>query len=194
MDTSVITKALAIIQQNTASIGISADLVTLGAATANIVVQMFKSGKQLVAYLITRKPTGKTDKEQPSKPLRREHVAVLVDINRRILQDVPAYLEQQGIEADFVVVTNDETYGPTPKFIDPQDPALWTGMVREFGAAMNKIKHEIGGAHMHFFISAPMPIAFGIGAVWGTVDEATVYHWENQTYYPVLHVTRELRS
>jgi hypothetical protein len=46
---------------------------------------------------------------------------------------------------------------------------------------------------MRFFISAPMPIAFGIGSVWGTVDEATVYHWEKQTYYPVLHVTRELR-
>lgn len=36
-------------------------------------------------------------------------------------------------------------------------------------------------------------MAFGLGAVWGTVNDATVYHWENNTYYPVMKIDRKLR-
>lgn len=185
-------EAIRLIQQNTASIGISADFVTLGTAAANIAVQAFKTGKRLVTFLIRRKQKDGTA-EESLKKTSEKHVAILVDINRRLLQDVAAYLERQGIEADFVLVTNDENYGPKPKFLDPHKPEEWTEMVREFSEAMNKVKHEIGSAHAHFFISAPMPVAFGIGSVWGTVDEATVYHWEKNDYHPVMRISRELR-
>ena len=185
-------EALRIIQQNAAGIGTTADLITLGTAAANVVVQMFKSGKWLSTFLISAKQAGGSEEDQPAATGER-HVAILVDINRRMLQDVAAYLDRQGIEADLVVVTNDENYGPAPKFLDPQKPEEWTEMVREFSDTMNRIKREIGGARTHFFISAPMPIAFGIGAVWGTVDEATVYHWEKNDYHPVLAVSRGLR-
>ncbi len=185
-------EAIKLIQQNTAAIAISSDFVTLGTAAANIAVQALKTGKRLVTFLITRKQTDKPVEAQP-KANGKKHIAILVDINRRMLQDVAGYLERRGIEADFVLVTNDEDYGPEPKFLDPQRPEEWTEMVREFSQAMNKVKHEIGGAHAHFFISAPMPVAFGIGSVWGTVDTATVYHWQDNDYHPVMQISRNLR-
>jgi hypothetical protein len=65
--------------------------------------------------------------------------------------------------------------------------------VQEFTATMNAIKHQLGGARVHIFLSTPLPLAFGLGSVWGTVDEATVYHWEKQTYYPAMKISRALR-
>jgi len=36
-------------------------------------------------------------------------------------------------------------------------------------------------------------LAFGMGAVWGTVSEATFYHWGGKNYFPAVQIDRELR-
>lgn len=195
--------ALAVIQQAepglAAAVKVGADLGTLGTT----VVRVIQKGQQLVSYLITRKgppaaqprPAAGLEPVKRGEPVaKKADVAVLVDINRRMLQDVARYLDQQKIDADLVVVTNDPVYSPQVKFLDHNDPDAWANLVREFNVAINEIKHAVGGARLHIFLSTPLPLAFGLGAVWGTVDEATIYHWEGQTYCPVMKISRTLRS
>lgn len=117
-----------------------------------------------------------------------------------MLQDVARYLDEQNLDADMLVVTNDPAYSDKVKFLDPNQPEEWTELVQEFTATMNAIKHQLGGAQVHIFLSTPLPLAFGLGAVWGTVDLATVYHYQEikkenrSTYYPAMKISRELRQ
>ncbi|NUM73782.1 SAVED domain-containing protein [candidate division KSB1 bacterium] len=191
--------ALTALQQ--ADPGLSA-LVSAGTilnVAGKAAVAVVKKGAQLITYLITRRE----DEEQaPSAPLSitRPHVAILVDLNRRMLQDVARYLDEQNLDADMLVVTNDPAYSDKVKFLDPNQPEEWTELVQEFTATMNAIKHQLGGAQVHIFLSTPLPLAFGLGAVWGTVDLATVYHYQEikkenrSTYYPAMKISRELRQ
>ncbi|MEZ4705641.1 MAG: SAVED domain-containing protein [Caldilineaceae bacterium] len=163
-------------------------LTTIGAA----VVQLIQKGGQLYTYLI-----GRTDEAADApmvQVLPRPDVAIVVDINRRALLDVAAYLQAQKIDANIVVVTNDPSYSANVRFLAPDDPAAWADLVREFNGAVGAIKHYIGHARVHIFLTTPLPLAFGLGSVWGTVDECTVYHWERGTYYPTMQVSRELRQ
>jgi hypothetical protein len=187
--------ALALIQQAAPGMTITADALTLLGVAKNVAVQIVKKGRQLVTYLITHRQdeaTGATPEKKLA--LTKRNVAILVDINRRMLMDVAAFLEQQKIDAELLLVTNDPAYGSQVKFISPEQPADWEELVREFNATMNEIKHALGGVRVHIFLSTPLPLAFGLGSVWGTVDEATVYHWEKQNYYPVMKISRELRQ
>jgi hypothetical protein len=194
MDLSaIVNTALILIQQNAAAIGQAADIVTLSTAAGNVLVKAVKKGSQLVAFFIGQKKAEQTV-EDGTPSFDKSDVAILVDINRRMLRDVARYLEANDIDADMVVVTNDPEYGDRVKFLAPDEPADWAQLVREFSATMNAVKHEIGGARIHLFLSTPLPLAFGLGAVWGTVDEATVYHWEKQDYHPVMKISRELRT
>lgn len=185
--------ALAALQQAEPTLSAVISAGTILNAVGKAAVAVVKKGAQLITYLI--KP--RDDEQQPpSAPLTitRPHVAILVDINRRMLQDVARYLDEQKLDADMLVVTNDPAYGDKVKFLDPAKPGEWTSLVQEFTATMNAIKHQLGGAHVHIFLSAPLPLVFGLGAVWGTVDEATVYHWESQHYYPAMKISRTLRQ
>jgi hypothetical protein len=196
--------ALKVIQQMepglTAAVKVGTELGTVGTAA----VQVIQKGQQLVTYLITRRKVRPPespklpDELEPvtgDKPVAtKRDVVLLVDINRRMLQDVARFVDERKLDADLIVVTNDTAYSDKVKFLKPDDPAAWAELVREFTAAMNAIKHAVGGARLHIFLSTPLPLAFGLGSVWGTVDEATVYHWENQTYYPSMRISRELRQ
>lgn len=170
---------------------------------AKATVYVVQKGAKLVSYLITRSKKGQAKAKAATKTAsgeeglptaQRQDVALLVDINRRMLVDVSRYLEKQGIDADFIIVTNDPDYSDKIKFVDPATPQEWETLIREFAAAMNSIKRAAGGARLHIFLSAPLSLTFGLGSVWGTVDEATIYHWENNTYYPTMHISRSLRS
>lgn len=114
-------------------------------------------------------------------------VAVIIDVARPTFLDVARYLDDQERAVNFVLLKH------------PQPNALlsaennWDNLVRAFAQAMNNTKHTFSGARLHFFLSAPGALIFGLGCIWGTVDEATVYHYEKGTYYPVITVSRELR-
>lgn len=70
---------------------------------------------------------------------------------------------------------------------------MWFEMVQEFSDAINAVKREMGGVHLHIFLATPVALAFGLGTVWGTVDEATVYHWNGKEYKRVLEIGRDIR-
>lgn len=187
--------ALELIKQIAPGMAITADALTLLGVAKNVAVKTVKKGHQLVTYLITHQQDEATSAAPEKKlALTKRDVAILVDINRRMLVDVAAFLEQQKIDAELLLVTNDPAYSSQVKFINPENPADWEELVREFNAAMNEIKHALGGVRMHLFLSTPLPLAFGLGSVWGTVDEATVYHWEKQNYYPVMKISRDLKQ
>ena len=157
-------------------------------AGAKAGVYVIKKGVKLISYLITDQ---KDAKELPT--VKKPNVVILVDINRRMLADVSRYLEAQKLDADVIIISNDPAYSGNIQFLEATDAEDWVEIVQEFSGAMNGIKRTVGGAKMHIFLSTPLPLAFALGSVWGTVDEATVYHWEKGSYHPVMPISRELR-
>lgn len=119
--------------------------------------------------------------------ISRLDVAVIIDVARPTLLDVARYLDEQDRAVNFVLFKH-----PQPNaFLSAENK--WDELVRAFAQAMNNTKHRFSGARLHFFLSAPGALIFGLGCIWGTVDEATVYHYERGTYYPVIAVSRTLR-
>lgn len=152
-------------------------------------VYIITQGAKLVSYLIT------DQKNAPDLPaIQKPDVVILVDINRRMLADISRYLQKRSLDADVIIVTNDPAYSDNIRFLDAENPQDWEDLVREFAAEMNKIKRMVGAARVHIFLSTPLALTFAMGAVWGTVDEATIYHWEANTYHPVIHISRRLRQ
>ncbi|NUM45125.1 MAG: SAVED domain-containing protein [Anaerolineales bacterium] len=186
----------------TAAVKVGTALGPVGSAG----IKVIQKGKQFITYWIERQkpkpePTPKRSGssgletvKDTTKIVTKQDVAILIDINRRMLVDVAQYLDEKQIDADLLIVTNDPAYSGQIKFLPVNQPEEWVEMVREFNGAMNAIKREVGKANLHLFLSTPLPLAFGIGSVWGTVDEATVYHWEAGTYHPVMPITRALRQ
>ncbi|MDR3573120.1 MAG: SAVED domain-containing protein [Anaerolineaceae bacterium] len=177
------------------------DAIEVGSALGTVgktVIQLIQKGKDLYTFRISPAPTEEPAPEPiPAKrirPSKRPNVAILVDINQRTLRNVASYLDKEKIQAEFVIVTNDPSYGIQPKRLDVNNPDEWTEIIREFCTVMNGIKFNVGDANVHIFLAAPLPIAFGMGTVWGTVNNATIYHWENETYNPVVKISRDLRK
>ncbi|MBX3015614.1 MAG: SAVED domain-containing protein [Caldilineaceae bacterium] len=169
-------------------------VVDLG-TQASTNVKLLQQGKQLHTYLFSHQSTDQDRSSQGRSTSKLvPDVAVLVDINRRILRDVARYLDEQQIQATLIIVTNDPTYSDQTPFLDVSNPSVWTALVQEFNAAITHINHYVGPANFHFFLSVPLPLAFGLGAVWGTVGEAVVYHYEKNTYHPVMKISRNLRN
>jgi hypothetical protein len=101
-------------------------------------------------------------------------------------------MQNKKIKAEYILVTNDREYQANPIFLREDHPEEWAEVIEEFCDLINEVKFRLGNAHYHVFLTAPLPIAFGIGAMWGTTTEATVYHWEPKakTYYPVVQTSR----
>lgn len=167
-------------------------------AAAKMSGYLIQKGAKSLSVLITSAKKKKTAGKKKAKDadaliLSRGDVALVLDINNRIVANVDSYLKSQKIDADMIVVTNDPSYSDEIGQLDINKPAEWADLVREFKAHSQKIKRLAGDAKVHIFMAVPVPLAFGLGAVWGTVDDATVYHWQNKTYYPVMEVGRGLR-
>jgi hypothetical protein len=176
----------------------------LSAGKASIYV--IQKGAKLISYLITRpnnkekastdkdKKSTRKSKQKSSEPeFSKDNVVILVDINRRMVVDVTKYLDMHKIDADLVIITNDSTYGSAIKPLDVNKPEEWESIVRDFMGATDKIKRMAGGRNIHIFLSTTLTLAFALGSVWGTIDEATIYHWEGMTYFPVMKISRSLR-
>lgn len=116
------------------------------------------------------------------------NIAVVIDVARPILRNVSAYLDDKGLSVNFVVFRHQQP----GKFFDVADD--WSQLAVTFGDVMDRVKREFNGAKIHFFMSGPVGLLFAMGCIWGTVDEALVYHYENDTYHPVLPITRALRQ
>lgn len=120
--------------------------------------------------------------------IARLNVAVVVDITRHAARDTARYLDEVAeMDVNFLLLQN----ARTDHFLDSAEK--WDGYVAAFAQAMERIKHTVSGARLHFFLSAPGALIFGLGCIWGTVDNAEVYHYQNSTYYPVITISRALR-
>lgn len=116
------------------------------------------------------------------------NVAVVVDIARPTIRDVARYLDDVEMDVNFLLLQN----ARLDNFLSPDDK--WDDYVSAFARTMDRIKHTFSGARPHFFLSAPGALIFGLGCIWGTVDEAEVYHYQSGTYYPIISVSRDLRG
>ncbi len=165
-------------------------------------VAVYQKGKQFVTYIVT-----KINKKQPetlpspitlepvanfNQLVSKQDVAILIDINRRMLMDVSRHLDKNKIDADLIIITNDEKYSSEIKFLQDDKPEEWEEIVRDFSKVINAVKFSVGQANVHIFMSVPLPVAFGLGSVSGTVDNANIYHYHNG-YYKVLETKRLLR-
>lgn len=120
----------------------------------------------------------------------KSETAVVVDIARPAVQKVAKYLDDQGINANFLVFNNEE--GGFFKISDD-----WEQLTITFNDVMDKVKRKFPDTRIHFFMAGPGVLLFAMGCVWGTVDNAIVYHYDNggtNTYYPMLKTTRKLRQ
>lgn len=167
-------------------------------AAAKMSGYLIQKGAKSLSVLVTsakKKPNGR--KPARSKPealtLSKKHVAIVLDINNRIVANVDTFLKSKKIDADMIVITNDPSYSDEIGQLDIEKPEEWADLARDFKTHSQKIKRLVGDAKVHIFLAVPVPLAFGLGAVWGTVDDAVVYHWQNKTYHPVMEVGRGLR-
>lgn len=115
------------------------------------------------------------------------HIAVVVAISRPNLTAVAQYLDRLNLEAYFVVCQSSRPDQPLSA------ENSWEGHVKAFADTMAKLKTHFAGAKTHFFLAAPGALLFMLGAVWGTVDEATVYHYEQGNYYAIATTSRQLK-
>jgi len=176
-------------------------IYTIGSAG----VKILQYGKQLATYAVgkvkrksatkSNKTQAKHKKAEPEIVLQKEDVAIVVEISGPAVQDVVNFLEGKKIDANLVVITTIKSHGSkSVKGLNESRPAEWTDLVQEFSVAIDKIKHAVGSAPIHIFLSTPLALAFGLGTVWGTVDSAKVYHWRSKGgYAPLMKITRTLR-
>jgi len=175
---------------------------TLLSAGGKASVYVLQKGAMLISYLITarKKKKGDTALKKPAgavaeaPKVTKPDVAIIVDINHRSLKQVADYLNTQGVDADFIIITNDPAYSDKVQFLDVRKPEEWDAVLHDFGAAILKIERTVGSAHVHIFQTTPLPLAFGLGCVWGAVHPATVYHYQDGTYHPVLQVKRDWKQ
>jgi len=120
----------------------------------------------------------------------KSETAVVIDVARPAVQKVAAYLDAQGTKANFLVFNNKE--GGFFKINDD-----WEQLTITFSDVMDKVKRKFPETRIHFFMAGPGALLFAMGCIWGTVDNAVVYHYDNggtNTYYPMLETTRKLRQ
>lgn len=121
----------------------------------------------------------------------KEHVAIVVEISRPAVQNVAEFLERNEIDANLVVISN--TSHPERHGLSEEGSQEWFEVVQEFYQASTQVKKTLRAAHTHIFLAVPVALSFGLGAVWGTVDDATVYHWDGQQYKALMPINRNLR-
>jgi len=180
---------------------------TLLTSTAKASIYVVQKGAKMISYLITRRKkepakakTKAARKPRPASKVREEalvtkkDVAIIIDINRRSLTQVAEYLETKNIDADFILITNDPAYSDQIKMLKSKNPREWEAILKDLALQMTKIQKTVGSAKLHIFQSTPVALSFGLGCVWGTVHPATIYHYEEGTYYPVLQVKRAWKT
>ena len=167
-------------------------------AIGSSLVKVLQQGKHLTTFAVGKKKAGikksaHTKSETTGQIASKKNVAIVVEVSRPAVQDAASFLQKKKLDANLVVVTKIKEQGQPVEGLDENDPQVWFETVQEFSTAIDAIKREMGAVNMHIFLATPVALAYGLGAVWGTVDQATVYHWNGKEYKPVLEIKRELR-
>lgn len=116
--------------------------------------------------------------------LRRhaEGIAILVSVRTNVVRDVSDYLRKSKVDADLVVVTNNDS----PEQIsglNPDQPEDWIVVVNRFKKLLSYVK-EKGSRPIHFFCIGPVALAFALGVKGGgNQHNIFVYQWQGDAYY-----------
>lgn len=181
-------------------------VIKLSAEAISTTVGAMSAARKFSIELLRKDEKNKTDQQKnpwqayhifevsDANTVTKGDIAIIVDINQSLLVDVAAYLGVQNINADLVLITNNSDYG-SKKLPLSDDPDEWRTLIRQFASTVQDVRMRLGsgGAKIHVFMAVPVVLAFGMGAVWGTVSEAVVYHWAGSTYFPAFVVDRNLR-
>ena len=170
---------------------------TVIASTASVTISVVKKGATLLSYLIKppEKNAGRKKKTSAGRlDITSPDVAIVVDISQPILERVGAYLKKKRIKADVLLVTNRLKYSDRPEFLDAKSERDWEAVVQDFADVMYEVRRAGKAARVHIFLAAPLPLTFAMGAVWGTVENAILYHWDGEAYSPVFKVNQALRA
>lgn len=121
--------------------------------------------------------------------VNKKALAIVIDLTKRpIMEDVCRYLEDSaGLDANFLLCQ-------APNGKRHIDPGNWNNFPKTF---FKLIQDELSlgrATEYHIFVSAPGTIAFGLGAMWATVKDATIYHLDKNSYLPAIQISRELQN
>lgn len=115
-------------------------LTVTGKASVHLIQKGAKLFTVLIAYANPKKPVVES-KETVSTALRaKKEIAIILDINNRIVGNVEHFLKAAKIDANVIVITNDAAYGDQIKPLDIRKPEEWNAIVREFKTVSMKIK------------------------------------------------------
>jgi hypothetical protein len=123
----------------------------------------------------------------------KNNLAVVISINQMALQSAAAYLAQEGINADYLLITPVPNYTQSRFLPDDQD---WGPAVQDFFQTMQPGALKLPpGIRRHFFFAAPLPYTFAIGCAWGLVHQGDkLYHWNGSEYILVMTVSRNWKN
>lgn len=132
-------------------------------------------------------------KAGPASPLShisKTDVGLILDFTRPALLEAARFLDKKGIDANLVLITNKLPY-PNAGLLPVTE--RWDEVARNFTAATTRLGQMNSNVSVHFFVSAPGALAFGLGSLWGTVKKAAVYHYEDGDYHLVMETDRHLK-
>lgn len=151
-----------------------------GPRDAPMFASRFKQGKGSCAYLVTRDPDAKYSARD---------IAIAVQINQPVARFIMEYLKSKEINANLIVITNNEDVKST-KDLDDCNEKEWHAIVQDFKDIVTKIQTELGTTEFHFFFAAPAALTMALGVIFGNFLNARVYNWVKgeSTYTEVLRL------
>lgn len=152
----------------------------------------------LVAYGRKHRPHAAwPDIAAPTAVPPRDDIAVVVSLAQPALPTAAAYLDDQGIPAHFLLLTNVPAYDKT-EFLGVDSD--WEAIGQLFFQTMQTIRLEFPKARLHLFLAAPVALGFLLGCTWGTVFQGDyLYHLHRDEdgrshYVRVATISRKLRE
>ncbi|MCB8980664.1 MAG: SAVED domain-containing protein [Ardenticatenaceae bacterium] len=152
----------------------------------------------LVAYGRKHRPHANwPDIAAPTAVPSRDDIAVVVSLAQPALPTAAAYLDDQGVPAHFLLLTNVPAYDKT-EFLDVDSD--WEAIGQLFFQTMQTVRLEFSKARLHLFLAAPVALGFLLGCTWGTVYQGDcLYHLHRDEdgrshYVQVATITRKLRE
>ncbi|ANQ53041.1 hypothetical protein BG95_00600 [Thermosipho sp. 1063] len=99
---------------------------------------------------------------------------VLYFASHNPIQDVRKFLLNNNISSKKILIEHKDNKGN----IKPGD---WTKIVSEIMSITQNIRTCTSCENVHFFISAPLPIAFGLGMAYGDFSKGGIYQLDKET-------------
>lgn len=146
---------------------------------------LISKGRQTWTYLVG---------EEEEELVEKDDVAVMVQINQFLVTTTKKFLENEGIDAHLILITNVED-GSSIEYLDNDKKQEWIDVVADFFDAVTGIERDWGAKTLHVFLAAPAALAFALGCKMSVQHNIRLYNWmaEERSYVRVLTVPRDIR-